>query len=142
MSEVKNGDKVRFHYTGTFTDGTVFDSSQNREPLEIVVGSGQIIGGLDNALPGLKVGETKRVEVPFQEAYGPMDPSQRRDVARDRMPEGLELEPGLKLEMRQPNGPAVDVTVVEVGETMVTLDANHPLAGKDLVFEVEIVSIN
>lgn len=142
MSQVKNGDKVRFHYTGTFSDGETFDSSQGRDPLEIVVGSGQIIAGLDEALPGMAVGEAKRIEVPWQDAYGPVDPDKRREVSRDRMPGGVEIEPGLKLEMRQGDGPAIEVTVVDVGEQTVTLDANHPLAGKDLTFDIEIVSIN
>lgn len=142
MAEIKDGDTVGIHYTGTLIDGTVFDSSEGRDPLEFVVGSGQIIPGLDVALPGMQVGEKKVVEIDCTEAYGPINPAMRQAVPRDAIPEDIPLEPGLQLQMQTPEGQPMPVTVVEVGETEITLDANHPLAGKDLTFDFEVVSIN
>ncbi|NNU81139.1 peptidylprolyl isomerase [Halovulum dunhuangense] len=141
MSEVAVGDTVRIHYTGTLSDGTVFDSSEGRAPLEFAVGSGQIIPGLDRALPGMSVGEKKTVEVPAEEAYGPLNPDARQSVPRDNIPADIPLEPGTQLQMQTPQGQVVPVTVVEVDEAAVTLDANHPLAGKDLTFAIELVEI-
>ena len=141
MSQVKAGDTVRIHYTGTLDDGTVFDSSQGREPLEFTVGSGEIIPGLDNALPGMAEGEQKSVSVPADEAYGQHDPNGRQEVPRDQIPEHIPLDPGTALQMQTPDGQAVPVTVAEVTDEVVVLDANHPLAGKDLTFEVEMVEI-
>ncbi len=141
MSQVKAGDTVRIHYTGTLDDGTVFDSSQGREPLEFTVGSGEIIPGLDNALPGMAEGEQKSVSVPADEAYGQHDPNGRQEVPRDQIPEHIPLDPGTALQMQTPDGQAVPVTVAEVTDEVVVLDANHPLAGKDLTFDVEMVEI-
>lgn len=141
MSQVKPGDTVRIHYTGTLEDGTVFDSSQGREPLEFTVGSGEIIPGLDNALPGMAEGESKTVAVPADEAYGQHDPNGRQQVPRDQIPEHIPLDPGTALQMQTPDGQAVPVTVAEVTDEVVVLDANHPLAGKDLTFDVEMVEI-
>lgn len=141
MSTAKAGDTVRIHYTGTLTDGSTFDSSAGREPLEFTVGSGQIIPGLDKAIPGMAVGDTKTVEIPFVEAYGPRNPDAMQQVPRDAIPEEIPLELGLQLQMQTPQGQAIPVTVVEITEASVTLDANHMLAGKDLVFAVEMVEI-
>ena len=142
MSEVKSGDTVAIHYTGTLTDGTTFDSSDGRDPLEFVVGSGQIIPGLDKAMPGMKVGDKKVVEIPCDEAYGAINPENRQSIPRAEIPEDIPLEIGLTLQMQSPDGQQVmPVTVVELSETEVTLDANHMLAGKDLTFAVEMVSI-
>lgn len=141
MSEVKTGDTVRIHYTGRLDDGSVFDSSREREPLEFTVGSGQIIPGLDNALPGMSVGEEKTVQVPCSEAYGEHDPNGRQEVPREQIPAEIPLDPGTALQMQMPDGRAVPVTVAEVSEQKVVLDANHPLAGKDLTFDVEMVEI-
>ncbi len=142
MTTIKQGDTVRIHYTGTLLDGKVFDSSEGRDPLEFAVGSGQIISGLDTALPGMTVGEKKRVEVPCTEAYGPINPGARQQIPREGIPDDIPLEPGTQLQMQTPDGQALPVTVVEVDEATVTLDANHPLAGQDLIFDIEIVSIN
>ena len=139
MSAVKAGDTVRIHYTGTLNDGTTFDSSHGRDPLEFTVGSGQIIPGLDNAVPGMEVGETKQVAVPSDEAYGAVDPSARQSVSRDQIPEDIPLDPGTQLQMRDQAGNTLPVTVAEVTEEEVVLDANHPLAGQDLNFDVELV---
>jgi len=142
MTQVKTGDTVRIHYTGTLTNGEPFDSSEGREPLEFTVGSGQIIPGLDKAMPGMQVGDKKTVEIPSDEAYGPVNPDATQAVPRDQVPPEIPLEVGLQLQMQAPSGQAVPVVVTEVTETEVTLDANHPLAGKDLVFAVELVEIN
>ena len=141
MAEVKSGDTVQIHYTGTLQDGTTFDSSEGRDPLEFVVGSGQIIPGLDNALPGMNEGERKTVKVDSTEAYGPVNPEMQQSVPREGIPADIPLEPGTQLQMQTPDGQAMPVTVVSVDEASVTLDANHPLAGKDLQFDIEVVKI-
>ncbi len=141
MSEVKSGDTVRIHYTGSLTDGTVFDSSEGRDPLEFAVGSGQVIKGMDAGLEGMTVGEKKTLNIPCQEAYGPINPAARQSIPREGIPADIPLEIGTQLQMQSPDGQVLPVTVVEVEEETVTLDANHFLAGKDLVFEVELVSI-
>lgn len=141
MTQVKSGDTVQIHYTGSLTDGKTFDSSQGRDPLEFQVGSGQIIPGLDQALPGMSVGEKKTVNVPCDEAYGPVNPDMRQDVPRSGIPDDIPLERGSQLQMQTPEGQVLPVTVVDLGEETVTLDANHPLAGQDLVFDIEVVAI-
>ena len=141
MTEVKAGDTVAIHYTGTLSDGTTFDSSEGRDPLQFVVGSGQIIPGLDVALPGMTVGEKKQVEIPSAQAYGPLNPEMRQAVPREGIPAEIPLEVGTQLQMQTADGQAMPVMVVEVDEATVTLDANHPLAGKDLTFDIELMSI-
>lgn len=142
MSAVKSGDNVSIHYTGTLADGSVFDSSEGRDPLQFEVGSGQIIPGLDKALPGMAVGEKKQVEVPADEAYGqPMDEA-RQAIPRDQIPADIPLELGTRLQMQTPDGQAVPVVVAELNDETVTLDANHPLAGQDLTFNIELVAID
>ncbi|MGB3245564.1 MAG: peptidylprolyl isomerase [Sulfitobacter sp.] len=141
MSEVKSGDKVAIHYTGTLQDGTTFDSSDGREPLEFEVGSGQIIPGLDVALPGMAVGDTKTVQIDCKDAYGPLNPEMRQAIPREGIPADIPVEVGMQLQMQTPEGQAMPVTVVELDEATVTLDANHPLAGKDLKFDIELVKI-
>jgi len=141
MTQVKPGDTVRIHYTGTLSDGATFDSSEGRDPLEFVVGSGQIIPGLGVALPGMGVGYRKVVGVPADEAYGQPAPNARQAVPRAEIPDHIPLDLGTQLQVQTPQGQAMAVTVVEVTETEVTLDANHPLAGKDLTFALELVSI-
>jgi peptidylprolyl isomerase len=141
MTQVKAGDTVAIHYTGTLADGETFDSSEGREPLEFTVGSGQIIPGLDNAIPGMAVGEKKSVAVPCADAYGETDPNAKQAVPRDQVPPEIPLEIGMQLQMQSPDGQAIPVTVAELSEEEVTLDANHPLAGKDLNFDIEVVEI-
>jgi peptidylprolyl isomerase len=141
MTEVKSGDKVAIHYTGTLQDGTTFDSSQGRDPLEFEVGSGKIIPGLDSALPGMEVGDKKVVKIDCADAYGPLRPEMRQSIPRESIPADIPLEVGTTLKMRTPEGQEMPVTVVEVEDATVTLDANHPLAGKDLQFDIELVSI-
>jgi FKBP-type peptidyl-prolyl cis-trans isomerase 2 len=142
MAEVKAGDTVHLHYTGTLLDGTTFDSSEGREPLAFEVGSGQIIPGLDVAIPGMKVGDKKIVKIGADDAYGQSNPEMRQAVPREGIPADIPLEVGLQLQMQTPDGQAMPVTVVEMDEATVTLDANHPLAGKDLQFDIELVKID
>ncbi|WP_113910815.1 FKBP-type peptidyl-prolyl cis-trans isomerase [Roseovarius dicentrarchi] len=141
MTEVKAGDTVHIHYTGTLTDGTVFDSSDGRDPLSFEVGSGQIIPGLDTAIPGMTVGDKKVVEVPADQAYGQVDPNARQQVPREGIPADIPLDPGTQLQVQTENGQVLPVTVLEVTDEHVTLDANHALAGKDLKFDIELVAI-
>ena len=141
MSTAKAGDSVRIHYTGTLNDGTTFDSSREREPLEFTIGSGQIISGLDAVMPGMTVGETKTVTIPCDEAYGQPDPDRIQEFPRADFPDHLTLEPGVVLQAQEASGNVVHFAVRKVTDEKVTLDANHPLAGQDLTFEVELVSI-
>jgi len=142
MSQAKAGDTVRITYVGTLNNGDMFDSSEGLDPLEFVVGSGQIIRGLDSAIPGMAVGEKKDVAVPCDLAYGQCNPDARQAVPRDQIPAEIPVEVGTQLQMQTPQGQVVPVTVAEVTETEVTLDANHPLAGEDLNFAIEIVGID
>lgn len=141
MTQVKTGDTVDIHYTGTLLDGTTFDSSEGRDPLQFVVGSGQIIPGLDGALPGMAVGDKKTVEVPCTEAYGPLNPEMRTAVPREGIPADVPLDIGTQLNVQTPEGQAMQVMVVAVDEATVTIDANHPLAGQDLKFDIELIAI-
>ncbi|TCP44160.1 FKBP-type peptidyl-prolyl cis-trans isomerase [Rhodovulum marinum] len=141
MTQVKAGDKVRIHYTGTLADGTTFDSSQGRDPLEFTVGSGEIIPGLDSALPGMAAGDKKTVEIPCAEAYGEANPEARQAIPRAQVPAEIPLEIGTRLQLQTPQGQVMPVTVAEVTDDEVVLDANHPLAGQDLTFAIELVSI-
>jgi len=142
MTQVKSGDTVRIHYTGTLADGSTFDSSQGRDPLEFTVGSGQIIPGLDKEIPGMAVGDKKTVVIAPAEAYGESHPDAIQAIPRSNVPPEIPLELGLQLQMQSPSGQVVPVTVVEITDEEVTLDANHPLAGKELTFAFELVSIN
>ncbi|MFN4185998.1 MAG: peptidylprolyl isomerase [Hyphomonas sp.] len=141
MTQVKNGDTVHIHYTGTLKDGTTFDSSQGRDPLTFEVGTGQIIPGLDAAIPGMAVGEKKTVKVPCDEAYGPINPDMRQDIPRSDIPAKIPVEIGTRLQMQTKTGQPVPVVVVAADDKTVTLDANHPLAGQDLTFDIEVVAI-
>lgn len=141
MTQAKSGDTVRIHYTGTLNDGSTFDSSAGRDPLEFTLGSGQVIPGFDSGVTGMSVGEKKTINIPAENAYGEVDPDARQAVPRDQIPADIPLEIGTMLQMQAPTGQVVQVAVVEVSETEVMLDANHPLAGKDLNFELELVEI-
>lgn len=142
MAEVKAGDTVHLHYTGTLLDGSTFDSSAGRDPLQFEVGSGQIIPGLDVAIPGMNVGDKKIVKIGADDAYGQLNPEMRQAVPREGIPAEIPLEIGTQLQMQTPDGQAMPVTVIEVDEATVTLDANHPLAGKDLQFDIELMKID
>lgn len=139
MSEAKRGDNVKVHYTGKLADGTVFDSSDGGEPLAFAVGSGQVIQGFDEAVVGMKVGDSKDVVIPVEKAYGERKDEMVIQAPIDQVPPDLNPEVGMRLEMGGANGEVLRVVVVEVEETHVTLDANPPLAGKELHFAIELV---
>lgn len=139
MTEVRNGDVVRVHYTARLTDGTEFDSSAGREPLELQVGAGQVIRGLDARIDGMTVGERTTVKVPAEEGYGLRDESQVKSVPRSAVPEDTEV--GTRLQANTGDGRKITLTVVDLDEERATVDANHPLAGQDLVVDVEVVEV-
>lgn len=141
MTTVKTGDTVRIHYTGTLADGSVFDSSDGRDPLEFTVGAGQLIQGLDTGVAGMAVGEAKTFVIPPDQAYGPHDPNGRQSIPREQVPDHIPLDLGTQLEIGLPDGRRMPVMVAEVTDEVVVLDANHPLAGKELTFVVEMLEI-
>jgi len=141
MGQVKSGDKVKVHYHGKLTSGETFDSSEGREPLEFEVGSGMVIKGFDEGVTGMSVGEKKTINIPFNEAYGPRNPEMVIEMPKDRFPKDMELEVGMPLMMSDGQGQQFQVTIAQIKEEAVMLDANHPLAGKDLVFDLELVEI-
>lgn len=139
MASAAQGDTVHIHYTGRFDDGTVFDSSQGRDPLDFVLGSGQVIPGFDQAVAGMEVGETKTVTIEASDAYGDHREELVIHVGRSDLPDGLEPEVGQHLQMSSPDGQTFQVAVVKTTDEKVVLDANHPLAGRDLTFDIELV---
>lgn len=141
MTEAQQGNTVSVHYTGKLNDDTVFDSSRGGDPLSFEVGSGQIIPGFEKGVVGMSPGDTKTVEVSAEEAYGPYREDQVVEVERDKLPEDIQPEVGQQLQVQQTNGQTAVVTIKEVTPSAVRLDANHPLAGKDLTFEIEVVSV-
>jgi peptidylprolyl isomerase len=141
MRQAENGDTVRVHYTGRLDDGTIFDSSRDRESIKFTLGRGQLIKGFEDAVVGMSVGEVKTVRIPSDEAYGPHREELVLRVPRAQFPPNIEPRKGLALSIRQPDGGIMEVEITEVSEDSVTLDANHPLAGKDLTFEIELVEI-
>lgn len=141
MQKPQAGNTVRVHYTGTLEDGTQFDSSRGAEPLEFAMGQGQLIAGFENAVAGLSAGESCTVTLTPEQAYGESDPDMVQQVARELMPEDLQLEPGMVLQGQAGDGRVDNFTIVSLTEETVTLDANHPLAGKTLTFEIELVAI-
>jgi len=138
--EIKAETLVKMNYKGTLTDGSVFDSSEGREPLEFVFGMGMIIPGLEKGIEGLKTGDKKTVEIKSEEAYGPRMDEAMQEVPRDQLPKDVELKEGMQLAAQGPQG-VIPVVISEVKEDSVIVDFNHPLAGKDLVFEVEITEV-
>jgi FKBP-type peptidyl-prolyl cis-trans isomerase 2 len=141
MQQVKSGDKVKVHYHGKLTNGETFDSSEGRSPLEFEVGGGMVIKGFDDGVTGMVIGEKKTVNIPFNEAYGPRNPEMIIEFPKDRFPTDMEIEAGMPLMMSGGNGEQFQVVVTEIKEASVMLDANHPLAGQDLVFDIELVEI-
>ena len=139
--QAKTGDVVRVHYTGRLTDGTLFDSSEGREPLEFTIGAGQMIKGFDSGVLGMAVGEKMTLEIAPTEAYGECDEEAIIEFPAANIPEDMQLEPGMQLTLRNQFGQPIPVIVLEVKEEIVVMDANHMLAGKDLVFDVELVEI-
>ncbi|MBR9979192.1 MAG: peptidylprolyl isomerase [Bacteroidetes bacterium] len=141
MATVKNGDTVAVHYTGSLTDGTIFDSSREREPLSFTVGEGQVIAGFNDAVHGMNVGDEKKITIPASEGYGDYNDQFVLNVKPSDIPSEIEVEEGMDLQLHQEDGGAIPVRVTGLTEEAVTLDANHPLAGKDLTFDIELVSI-
>jgi peptidylprolyl isomerase len=141
MKQVKKGDKVKVHYTGRLLDGTQFDSSAGRAPLEFVVGEGQMIKGFDTGVEGMAIGEKKTLQISPNDAYGERDEERIIEFPLSNVPEDMKLSPGMQLTLRDQHGNPVPVTVAELKEDLVILDANHFLAGKDLVFDIEVVEI-
>ena len=141
MAQAKNGDKVKLHYTGKLEDETIFDSSVNREPLEFTLGAGKIIPGFEEAVVGMTPGDSKTVIIGPDKAYGPHRKELVAEVERNRVPANLELKAGKYVQLRQPNGGVIQAKVASISDSAVTLDANHPLAGKCLTFEIKLVEI-
>jgi len=141
MMQVKNGDTVRVHYEGRLTDGTSFDSSEGREPLEFEVGSGMVIKGFDEGVLGMKVGDKKTLNIPAEEAYGDVNPELMYEFPREHLPKDMEFEVGMGLNMTNETGEVIQVVVTELREDSIILDRNHPLAGESLVFDIELVEI-
>ncbi len=141
MALAKNGDTVKVHYTGRFEDGTVFDTSADSEPLQFTLGARHVIPGFERAVVGMQTGESKTVRIAPDQGYGSHQADLVFQVGRETLPEELDPEIGQHLELQQPNGERVMLTITEVSESTITLDANHPLAGKELTFNVELVEI-
>ncbi|HTO14701.1 MAG TPA: peptidylprolyl isomerase [Edaphocola sp.] len=141
MAQVKTGDTVKVHYHGKLTDGTTFDSSEGREPLQFVVGEGQVILGFDNALVGMQIGDKKTVNIPVEEAYGAANAENFIEFPKTDFPEGAAPEVGMQMHLSDNQGNVFPVVITEIKEESVVLDANHVLAGKDLVFDIELVEI-
>lgn len=142
MKKAQSGDTVSVHYTGTLSDGQLFDSSAGRDPLSFQLGTGQVIKGFDDGVTGMEVGDKKTINIPCDEAYGPVNDELLIHFDRNQIPSDIPLEAGISLNMHQEgNGQVVPVVIKEVADDHVVLDANHPLAGKDLIFELELVGI-
>ena len=141
MSQAKSGDSVKIHYTGTLDDGTEFDSSAGREPLEFSLGGGQVIAGFDSAVEGMSVGDSKTVTIPPGEAYGERHDHLVQEVPRTALPEEMKAEVGMQLQSQGPDGQIMNLVVTELGFENITVDANHPLAGQALTFAIELVEI-
>ena len=141
MQQVQNGDKVRVHYHGKLRSGETFDSSEGREPLEFTVGSGQVIRGFDEGVKGMSAGEKRTIEIPVDDAYGQKSQEMIIEFPTNQFPPDMKPEVGMQLMMNNGQGQQFPVTIVEVREDSVVLDANHPLAGQDLIFDLELVEI-
>lgn len=142
MSEAKKGDKVKVHYTGRLNDGSEFDSSKDRDPLEFEIGLQQVIPGFENAVLGLKTGESVTVNIPSDDAYGPRVDEMVLKIEKEKLPPDFNPELGQQFQLPQQNGQNVVVTVTDITDTQIELDANHPLAGKDLTFDIQLVEIS
>ena len=141
MAQAKQGDKVQLHYMGKLQDGTIFDSSRERHPLQFTIGEGKVIAGFEQAVIGMKIGEHKTARIPMEQAYGPHREDMVVTMDRSKLPSGLDPKIGQRLEMTQVDDQTSLVTVIDATESTLTLDANHPLAGKELTFDIELVGI-
>ena len=142
MAQAKSGDNVKVHYTGKLDDGTVFDSSAEREPLQFSLGSGNVIPGFEEAIVGMTPGESKTATIPAEQAYGPQRDELVITVEKEQIPTDLSVEVGQQLQISQNNGEVIPVMVTDVSDSKVTLDANHPLAGEQLTFDIQLVELN
>ncbi|MDA3844149.1 MAG: peptidylprolyl isomerase [Candidatus Kapabacteria bacterium] len=142
MAKAKKDDTVKVHYTGKLTDGNTFDTSEGRDPLSFKLGSNQVIPGFENGIIGMEVGEKKTINIPIAEAYGEYRKELLLKVDLKQLPEGVEPKVGDTLEMTNENGDIIPVRVADITETDIVLDANHPLSGQELVFDLELVSID
>ncbi len=140
MSKAEIGNEVKVHYTGRLENGTEFDSSRNREPLEFTLGGGQLIPGFEKAVVGMAQGDSKTVTIPAEQAYGPYHEEMVLDMPRNQFPDHINPAVGLELQLQQGDR-TINVTITEISPENVKLDANHPLAGEDLIFDIELVSI-
>ena len=140
MSKVTDGSKVKVHYTGKLNDGTVFDTSKEREPLEFTVGQGQVIPGFEDAVKGMETGDCKNVTLDCEQAYGQRRQDMILDVPKDKFPAEIPAKEGQQLMLRHPEGQEFPAFIVEIKDEVITLDANHPLAGEDLNFEIELLN--
>ena len=141
MNKVKNGDKVKIHYTGKFKDGEIFDTSRQQQPLEFTVGNREMMPGLETRVIGMEAGEKKSIEVPPEEAYGPRQEKLIVEVKKSNLPDHIEPSLGQRLQMQVDNGNHIELAITEIKEETITLDANHPLAGHTLFFDLELVEI-
>lgn len=141
MKQAQSGDTVRIHYSGTLSDGTQFDSSDGREPLEFAVGSGTVIPGFEKAVEGMAAGEKKSVTIEPDEAYGPRHEQLVQDVPKEALPDDVEPDVGMQLQGKSADGQVMNLTVTGVADESITVDANHPLAGEPLTFDIELVEI-
>lgn len=141
MTQAKYGDTVIVHYTGKLEDGTIFDTSLNREPLQFTIGDGRIIPSFEQAVVGMSPGESKTIKIPAEKAYGPHHKEMVAVVDRDQFPQDAELKVGQRFKISRTDGQTTSVMVTDVSESNVTLDANHPLAGKELTFDIQLVDI-
>ena len=141
MSQVKQNDTVKVHYTGKLADGQVFDTSEGKEPIEFTLGQGQLIPGFEKGLLDMKINEKKTVNIPKEEAYGEPRAELVQEVEKSQLPEEIKPEVGMGLVSKTPDGQEMNLVVSEVKEDTIVVDGNHPLAGKDLVFDLEVVEI-
>jgi peptidylprolyl isomerase len=141
MAQAKMNDTVIVHYTGSFTDGVVFDSSIDREPFEFTIGQGMVIPGFENGIIGMHEGDSKKINIPAEDAYGPHREDLLTTIERSQIPASIDLQIGMVLQMRSPDGGTANVTIQDINQESVILDLNHPMAGKELIFEVNLVKV-
>lgn len=141
MQQAKAGDTVKVHYRGSLTNGSVFDSSEGKNPLQFELGSGKVIAGFDNGVKGMSVGEKKTVQIPVQDAYGPKNSKLIIEVEKKNLPQDITPAVGMELNMMSNNNEPIPVVITTIKEETIILDANHPLAGEDLIFDIELVEI-
>lgn len=141
MAQAKSGDTVKVHYTGKLEDGTVFDSSLDRDPIEFTIGKGDLIPGFETAVVGMESGDSKTISIPAEQGYGAHHKELVTEVEKDQFPHDIEAKAGQQLQLQSQDGRQMIVTVTEVSDSSVKLDANHPLAGKDLTFDLQLVEI-